>query len=61
MSTTENQGFLRLLTRFINRFFFRGKKEQQSFTNKAFKSFHSENLNQSHNSYHGDEEAFWFI
>lgn len=63
MSTTENQGYFRLLTRLISRLFSRreGKKLGQRSFNGTFKSLQHGNLNQSHTSYHGDEEAFWFI
>lgn len=62
MRTTENQGYFRLLTRLINRFFFRGqwKKDRHGSIKTSFKSFNKD-LNVSNVAFHGDEEAFWFI
>lgn len=62
MSTTENHGYFRFLTRLMHRIFFRGiwRKAEQDSRNKTFKSFHND-LSHSNASYHGDEEAFWFI
>ncbi|MCD6017304.1 MAG: hypothetical protein K0S53_425 [Bacteroidetes bacterium] len=63
MGTTENQGYFRLLTRLVNRIFFRrqDKTVGQSSYERTLRSLHNGDLKSSHSSYHGDEEAFWFI
>jgi hypothetical protein len=63
MGTSKNQGFLRLLSRLFNQLF--ARKHANKSTNRGYagniNSFKSKDVNRPHSSYHGDEEAFWFI